>query len=70
MPMKRKLKGRDAYNIVNDSFAGPEVDTNTKIGGVPPPREENPDLGDDGSILASEVTEILPPPPNSRIVST
>eukprot|EP00959_Pyramimonas_sp_CCMP1952_P092918 1944414-Pyramimonas_sp.AAC.1 len=34
--------------------AGLEVDTNTDIGGVPPPMEEDPDLGDGGDILASK----------------
>eukprot|EP00959_Pyramimonas_sp_CCMP1952_P083022 1735295-Pyramimonas_sp.AAC.1 len=28
------------------TFAGLKVDTNTNIGGVPPPKEEDPDLGD------------------------
>eukprot|EP00959_Pyramimonas_sp_CCMP1952_P026351 553132-Pyramimonas_sp.AAC.1 len=37
--------------------AGLEVDTNTNSGGAPPPREEDPDLGAGGSILASRVAE-------------
>eukprot|EP00959_Pyramimonas_sp_CCMP1952_P375577 7866039-Pyramimonas_sp.AAC.1 len=37
--------------------AGLGVDTNTNIVGVPPPREEDSDLGDGGNILASKVTE-------------
>eukprot|EP00959_Pyramimonas_sp_CCMP1952_P054974 1148964-Pyramimonas_sp.AAC.1 len=49
------------------SFAGLEVDTNTNIGGVPLPREEDPDLGNGGNILASKAAEILPPAPESRI---
>eukprot|EP00959_Pyramimonas_sp_CCMP1952_P456955 9474028-Pyramimonas_sp.AAC.1 len=48
--------------------AGLEVDTNTKIGGVPPPREEDPDLSDGGNIVASRVAEILPPTPKPRII--
>eukprot|EP00959_Pyramimonas_sp_CCMP1952_P020829 439359-Pyramimonas_sp.AAC.1 len=31
-----------------------EIDTNTKIGGVPSPREDDPDLGGGGNILASK----------------
>ncbi|CAK0911259.1 unnamed protein product [Prorocentrum cordatum] len=50
------------------SVAGPEVVTNTKIGGVPPPREDDPDLGDGGKILASKVAKLLPPTPKSRII--
>eukprot|EP00959_Pyramimonas_sp_CCMP1952_P316597 6626676-Pyramimonas_sp.AAC.1 len=48
-------------------FAGLEIDTSTKIGGVPPPREQDPDLGDGGNILASRVAERLPPAPKSKI---
>eukprot|EP00959_Pyramimonas_sp_CCMP1952_P375733 7869592-Pyramimonas_sp.AAC.1 len=48
-------------------IAGLEVDTNTNIGDVPPPREEDPDFGDGGHILASKVVEILPPTPKSKI---
>eukprot|EP00959_Pyramimonas_sp_CCMP1952_P450933 9441233-Pyramimonas_sp.AAC.1 len=42
-----------------------EVDTNTKIGGVPPTRDDDPDLCDGGNILASKGTETLPPTPTS-----
>ncbi|CAK0798471.1 unnamed protein product, partial [Prorocentrum cordatum] len=46
-----------------------EVDTNTNIGGVPPPREEDSDPGDGGNILASRVAEALPPTPESGVIS-
>eukprot|EP00959_Pyramimonas_sp_CCMP1952_P263570 5511777-Pyramimonas_sp.AAC.1 len=31
-------------------FADPGVDTNANIGGVPPPREQDSDLGDGGNV--------------------
>eukprot|EP00959_Pyramimonas_sp_CCMP1952_P165230 3453678-Pyramimonas_sp.AAC.1 len=45
-----------------------EVDANTTFGGVPPPREKHPDLGDGGYILASNVTGTSLPTPKSRIL--
>eukprot|EP00959_Pyramimonas_sp_CCMP1952_P180314 3770597-Pyramimonas_sp.AAC.1 len=50
------------------AMTGPEADTNTNIGGVPAPREEDPDLGGGGDILAAKVTDTIPPTPQSRII--